>query len=86
MSKVQAANWKKSRVHAHHVHSTLQIWILLVLIFFYFPTMFLTDLVHMSLIHFIHIGYALVHGQIMVKGPVDFMLAIVMKQQNKKEW
>lgn len=48
--------------------------------------MFLTDLVHMSLIHFIHIGYALVHGQIMVKGPVDFMLAIVMKQQNKKEW
>jgi len=37
-------------------------------------------------IFFICIGYALVHGQTMVKGRAVFMLAIVMKQLNKREW
>ena len=33
-----------------------------------------------------HTGCALVPGQTMVKGRVGFMLAIVMKQLNKREW
>jgi hypothetical protein len=40
----------------------------------------------MNLIHFIYLGYALVHGQTMAKEPVVSMLAIVMKQLSKREW
>lgn len=33
-----------------------------------------------------HLGYVLVHGQTMVKGPVDFMLVIAMNLQSKRAW
>lgn len=31
-------------------------------------------------------GFASVHGRIMVKGQVDFMHVIVMRQQSRREW
>lgn len=82
---MQAAYWKKPGMHAHHMHSTMQIWVLLVSILTLYILFLLVLANETKMIIVLSVGYVLVHGQSMERGLVDFMLVTAMSQQGKKE-